>query len=150
MDEIWIEKGWFVQRLWTGKGAVVIRSGYVAFLPTEKIKHLGAAIAKGVVLSAAGLVEIQRGKPVPVERWLEECRSSDPEGFDRYVESVLEATGGMKWLPANSAVQIKRVPLRRKKRLWFICGEQSIRLSRVFGTEELQKAEALVRAWPRV
>lgn len=149
MDEIWITKGWFVQRLLTGRGVIVVRPGYVAFLPTEEIKHLGATIAKGVIMSAAGLVEIDRRKPVPVDKWLGELKGSDPEQFDQQLEPLIEATGGLKWLPTNATVRIRRIPLRRKKRLWFMFGEQSIRLSSALGKDELQYAETLLHDWPR-
>jgi hypothetical protein len=161
MSDVLIEKGWFVQGLQTGKGVVVIRPGYVAFVPVEEIKHLGATIAKGVALAAAGFVEVKgkNKRALPIKQWLEEAlgegfgdragsETSDEEIDDR-VESLLEPTGGMMWSPPQAKVWVKRIPLRRKKALWFVFGDRTMRLARALGKEELAEAEALLEEWPR-
>jgi hypothetical protein len=48
-------RGWFVRGYSAGRGVIIVRPEYVAFLPTEPMKHLGTEIAKGVVFSAAGV-----------------------------------------------------------------------------------------------
>ncbi|MCE9546243.1 MAG: hypothetical protein K8T25_12075 [Planctomycetia bacterium] len=153
LAEVMIHKGIIVHGLSMGNGLVILRPGYLAFIPTEKRKHLGAELLKGVAMGVSGVHTINFGandKMTP-EAWIEQLRRQ-PDQFDTEIVTAARGMGGVAWLWPEVEVEQKKVLFRGSKRgLWFQnhSGE-SVRLTSLLDSVQLAQAEALYRNARRV
>ena len=89
-------------------GMVVVRPGWVAFLPVEAAKNMLGAVA----LAAVGGVRFsQRPITYPLEQWWEEGEDS----FDTRVSEAARASGGLVLTPSDAQV----IPVKRTAHLRF-------------------------------
>jgi hypothetical protein len=147
-NDVMIFNGWFVQGWSAGRGMVVVRSSYVAFLPTEKMTHLGAELVKGAAFAGAGIVVTGSDARLPVDQWLEHLRKQSPDVFDERLLQVVKKIGGVMWRPADAKVNYKRILFRRKKGLWFVAGKSSMRIAKpLLDQESLVRAQELLKNW---
>ncbi len=144
MQDAKFEKGWYVHGLTTGRGVVAVTSGYVAFLPTERPKHLAVEMAWGV----AGFVE-KGARKIPPEMLLQDLRTADD--LDARVQELCDGLRGIRWTVKEAAVKERKIPLRFKHRgLWFLKGKESIRLAKALKPEALATYRALLEGWERI
>ena len=147
-DAILIFRGWFVSGLSAGRGMIVARSEYVAFLPTEKMVHLGWTIAEGVVFAGAGLVEIGGGRRIQLDQWIENVRQLPVAEFDTQLTDLIGKIGGVIWRREEVKVIYKRLLFRRKKGLWFQGPKGSMRVARPLLDGELfPRVQQLLDGW---
>lgn len=140
MSDALIDRGWWVKGVTAGRGVIVACPRYIAFVPTERPKHLGVELAWGV----AGFVEIGVIK-VPPERVIAELTRGP---LDAEVDRLTSGLSGRKWPAASVSVLEKKFLFRGKKRgLWFNNGGESIRFNRVRTEDELAQARALLSSW---
>jgi hypothetical protein len=148
--ELMTFQGWFVRGFSTGRGIIVVRPQYVAFLPTEPMKHLGTELAKGVAFSAAGIVEIKLGKrrQIHLADWanaLDELPASD---LDAEATEVAGQIGGIVWPKGQAKVVYKSLLFRRKKGLWFVADKESMRVSSpLLDPDALANAQRMLDGW---
>jgi hypothetical protein len=138
-----IEKAWWVRGITTGRGVVLVRRDYVAFVPTERPKNLAVEFAWG----AAGFVEVGARKLSP-ELVIHDLATSLL--VDVRIRELVAQLAGHLW-PAGTAKLLEgRIPLRRsRRRLWFRNGPEDIRLARAVPLPELETLQPFLSAWPR-
>ena len=121
-------------------GIWVAGPGYVAFVPTERPKHLAAELAWGV----AGFVEVNARK-VPPQQIVDQIRAAPT---DANVERLSSGFGGRLWRVDAASVREKKIPLRRSKRgLWFQNGNETIRFARAIPLDEIMTLRSLLASW---
>lgn len=138
MDAL-IEAGWWVKGVTAGRGVVVACPRYVAFIPTERPKHLGAELAWGV----AGFIEVGATKLSPGAIIKELGRGS----LDTQVDEIIPRLHGRRWLPATVRVKRKKALFRKSRGLWFQQDPESIRFARMFAADEVERAQAMLATW---
>ena len=140
--------GWFVRGFAAGRGMIIVRPEYVAFLPTEPMKHLGTELAKGVAFAAAGVVEIGGGRRIRLDDWVKDIRGLPASELDSEVADVAEKIGGIVWRKGQAKVVYKSLLFRRKKGLWFVAGKESIRVAKpLLNPEALDEAQRMLDGW---
>lgn len=149
LGESVIAKGWLVEGLSAGRGVLVVRPGYVCFLPTERMTNLVGEIAKGLGAAAAGVTVIGMGKgktPSPAElvRYLEGLPADE---LDRTLLGGQASAEVMVWRPGDAEVVYKRPLLRRKRGLWFVSDKASLRCARLFDAAEQEELRRLLGQW---
>lgn len=143
MPRALIEKGWYVKGLTTGRGVVVVTTGSVAFVPTERPKHLAAELGWGAV----GFVK-RGATSIPPETIIDDLLAA--EDMDERVAQLVEELGGTRWPRDEALLRERRVPLRWKRRgVWFVKGPESIRLVKAYPAQRLEELRPVLDAWPR-
>lgn len=144
-----VVKGWLVEGLSAGRGVLVVRPGYVCFIPTERMTSLVGELAKGLAAAATGVAVIPLGKgkaPSPAElvRYLESLPADE---LDDMLLGGQASTGLVVWRPGDAEVVSKRPLLRRKRGLWFVSGRASLRCARLFDAAEQGELKRLLSQW---
>ncbi|HYO55693.1 hypothetical protein [Archangium sp.] len=122
------------------KGYVVLRPGFVAFLP----KYKGAEALRVIT----GARPSPRVKPIEIPPLIEHLRSLPSEAaFDECVERVVAAAGGMRW----SAWEVRhdaRAPVWKEIRL-HTDGSRPLVLSGKVDWSQQAPAERILADWPK-
>jgi hypothetical protein len=146
--ELMTFSGWFVRGFATGRGMIIVRPAYVAFLPTQAIKHLGTELLKGVTFAAAGVVEIGKDRRIRLDDWAQNLSKLSDSELDAEVSDVVGKIGGIVWRKGEAKVVYKSILLRRKKGLWFVAGKESIRVAKpLLDSEKLATAQRILAGW---
>jgi hypothetical protein len=107
-EALWWQ-GNFIDRLSAQKGVIVLRSKFVAFLPTEKAKNLVGTLAGGLASAASPIQTISldwlQRRPNPLQM-VNDLWSERRDNFDRCLFEIVEHLGGFVW--ARSVVQVAR------------------------------------------
>src|SRR5262245_31986509 len=102
-------QGNFIEGVSAQKGVIVLRSKFVAFLPTEKAKNLIGALAGGLASAASPIQTIPldwlQRRPNPLQM-VNDLWTERPRDFDRCLFEIVEHLGGFVW--AQSVAQVAR------------------------------------------
>ena len=124
----------------TCRGVAVAGPAYVAFVPTERPKHLASELAWGI----AGFVEVGARK-IPPQEVIEKLRAAPA---DESVEQMASGLAGRFWRARSAVAKEHRIPLRRSKRgLWFLRDNESIRFSRSLPVDEIAALRSQLADW---
>lgn len=121
-------------------GYVVLRPGYVAFLPLDK----GAEVLRAVTGRHSSLSALH-GAPFIVEQL---CYLSSEAVFDACVERAVAAARGQLWEPEDVLRYEPHTPVRKKLHFQTIDRPQKTLIGKV-AREQQERAERILSAWPR-
>lgn len=88
-------------------GLVVLRPGYVAFLPTGDSQHIGAelvgaAVGEAVAKAFRRTRNFPAGAELPFDVVVGVTSEGDPAAFDQFVEDAVDEYGGVLWAAGDA------------------------------------------------
>jgi hypothetical protein len=109
-DEVLWWQGNYVEGLNAQAGVVVLRSQFVAFIPSAKTKNLVGTLAVGLASAASPIQTISlewlRRRPDPVQM-VNDLWTERRDDFDRCLIEIVEHAGGRMW--ARGAARVVRL-----------------------------------------
>jgi hypothetical protein len=120
-------KGNRVEGFSSQPGVTVLRPRFVVFLPTRPTIGLGSValdVATGLAKAAVGIHEIRVAGSMPFELLLPLFAQSQPDRFDRNIQSLARFYGGPVWTRDAIKFSLKPVSLFKWKRLRFHNGKE--------------------------
>jgi hypothetical protein len=142
-------RGLFTQGLTAGRGIVVCRPGYVAFLPTEPIRNMLGEMVTTVALHAVGVVKVGLSEEIPVDEWVDSLRRDFPDQFDQKLLDMVDQAGGITWRADQMTVTYDADSPARRKRMSFRSGKATIYFSRRLSPAAHDLGNQLFVSWTR-
>ena len=148
-DFIWA-KGHWAQGTSSQVGFVLVRPGFVAFLPSQAkvgLASLMGDIAKGLAMSGAGVYEFRVTAKMPFELFLPLFARSKPDRFDRNIQGLAKYYGGLVWTRDEAKFSLGKVRAGKRKKLRFLNGKAS--LNRALALQNEENLLKVLEGWQR-
>lgn len=133
----------------TQKGLLVIRPGYVVFVPTESAINALGAIAGQLAGAAVGVVvRIVPGQYRDVTEYVHALTALDAAAFDAQLAAIWRAAGWWYATPGDAELVFKKVPLFSRFKLGLKRGNEMVGPTFGLAGPIAARVQPLVSAWP--
>jgi hypothetical protein len=109
-NDVYIERGARELGLTNQRGAVVLRPGKLAFVPSEAPRHL-LALAGKAALAGVGVLAVNLRRPMKPEVLVKWLSSIDLPSLDAHLDAIAAERGGAIFTPGDSSFRLDELPL---------------------------------------
>jgi hypothetical protein len=93
------------------RGALVMRPSWLAFIPSEAPRHIGAMVAKAAFSAASGGIWVSLGRPMKPEVLVAWLAKMDVPTLDAHIAQIVEQRRGVIFTPSDSHYLVEKLPL---------------------------------------